>query len=282
MKNLLTNWKRPLRNWWKYSQALRRGYPFYYARQQNPQSADRYPYLLSEFDTPIPDRGTAEIRQNRIWNLQLAARRVDYLQLYPQQIFSFCDRVGEPTIARGFRTGFVFVRQEVRTDIGGGLCLMATNLFKTFLWSGCQILERHCHSIDAYGENRFYELGQDAAIAYGYKDLIIRNSTKIPLQLRFQVMPEMGKVTSSLWGESPHPWRIQVKSTQPQEIPSPVIDGISGWIVKTQRYIHDLSSPTYGTIESGEDSNAPWKLEYCSTSIYQPCVPSSGNNISRI
>lgn len=72
----------------------------------------------------------------------------------------------------------------------------------------------------------------------------------------------MGKVTSSLWGESPHPWRIQVKSTQPQDIPSPVIDGISGWIVKIHRYIRDLSSPTYGTIESGEDSNAPWKLEY--------------------
>lgn len=92
----------------------------------------------------------------------------------------------------------------------------------------------------------------------------------------------MGKVTSSLWGESPHPWRIQVNSTQQQEIPSPVINGISGWIVKTQRYIRDLSSATYGTIEWGEDSNAPWKLDYCSTSIYQPCIRSSENNISSI
>jgi vancomycin resistance protein VanW len=281
MKNLLTKWKRPLRNFRKYSQALRRGYPFYYARQQTPELADRYPYLWFESATPIPDRGTAEIRQNRIWNLQLAARQINYLQLHPQQIFSFCDRIGEPTLSRGFRAGPVFVRGEVRTDVGGGLCLMATNLFNTFLWAGCQILERHCHSIDAYGESRFYELGQDAAIAYGYKDLIIRNITNIPLQLRCQVIPEMGKVTSSLWGKFSHPWRIQVKSTRQQEIPSPSTDGISGWIVETTRYIREFSPPTYGTIDS-EDSNALWQLDYRTTSVYQPCVRSSSSHFSPI
>jgi vancomycin resistance protein VanW len=280
MKNLLTKWKRPLRNLWKYSQALRRGYPFYYTHQQNPEFADRYPYLWSEFTTPIPSHGTVELRQNRIWNLQLAARRVNYLQLHPQQIFSFCDRVGEPTVSRGFRAGFVFVCGEVRTDIGGGLCLMATNLFNTFLRSSCQILERHCHSIDAYGESRFYELGQDAAIAYGYKDLIIQNRSQIPLQLRFQVQPETGKVISSLWGESPSPWQIKVESITRQEIPSPLENGISGWIVETTRYFRDLSTPTYGTIESCENLNVPWQLDYRSTSVYQPCIRSVSTHFS--
>jgi vancomycin resistance protein VanW len=180
-------WKRPIRNGLKYSKALIQGYPFFYSHSQNPAQANRYSHLWVEFATPIPDRGTPEIRQNRLWNLQLAASKIDYLQLDPSQIFSFCDRVGEPTLTNGFRAGPVFVRGKVKTDVGSGLCLVATNLFNTFLLAGCQILERHCHSIDAYGESRFYQLGQDAAVAYGYKDLVIRNATMIPLQLRFQV-----------------------------------------------------------------------------------------------
>lgn len=275
MKDLLKKGKRPLRNWWKYAQALGRGYPFYYARQQNPDDRHLYPYLWSEFETPLPDRGTAEISQNRIGNLQLAARRVDDLLIEPQEIFSFCDRIGEPTLKRGYRSGFVFANGEIRTDVGGGLCLMATNLFGTFLWGGCQILERHCHSIDAYGENRFYQLGQDAAIAYGYKDLIVRNQTETPLLLRFQVMPEARKAISSLWGKSPRPWQIHVKSTPVREILPASADGISGWIVETERYICEDCPPTYGTIENTDDSKALWKLNYRSTSVYQPCVRSS-------
>jgi vancomycin resistance protein VanW len=280
MQQLLARWKRPLRNAWKYGQALRHGYPFYYARQQHPDLADRYPYLWSEFTTPIPDRGTSEIRQNRIWNLQLAARQVDYLELRPQQIFSFCDRIGDPTPARGFRAGPVFVRGEVRTDTGGGLCLMATNLFNTYLWAGFQILERHCHSIDAYGDDRFYQLGRDAAISYGYKDLIVRNLSNIALQLRFQVFPDTGKVISRLWGERPRPWHVKIESTVQQEIPPSFVNGISGWIVETTRQIHDRRPDRDGTTNDGtiEEDAISWQLDYRSTSLYQPCANRETNS----
>ncbi|MEB3338233.1 MAG: VanW family protein [Leptolyngbyaceae bacterium] len=267
-------WKRPIRNHLKYSKSLLRGYPFSYTRQQNPEQADQYPYLWGESVTPIPDRGSPEIRQNRIWNLQLAASRINYLRLDPQKIFSFCDRVGEPTLSNGFRAGPVFVRGEVSTGVGGGLCLLATNVFNTFLGADCQILERHCHSIDAYGEGRFYQLGQDAAVAYGYKDLIVRNSSPVPLQIRFQVLPEVGKVTSSLWGKAPCQFKVKLESTVLQEIPAPAEDGISGWIIKTVRYVRDRPNPDP---DSSIDSEAPetlWHPNYHATSIYQPCTRS--------
>ena len=76
----------------------------------------------------------------------------------------------------------------MQTDVGGGLCLIATNLYTLFLKSGCQILERHNHSIDAYGSGRFYELGEDAAIAYAYKDLAIRNNFKVALLLKIGII----------------------------------------------------------------------------------------------
>ncbi len=154
---------------------------------------------------------------------------------------------------------------------------MATNLFNACLWAGCQILERHCHSIDAYGDDRFYELGRDAAIAYGYKDLIIRNTSKVPLQLRFQVSPEAGQVTSSLWGFDRRPWEITVESTVQQKIPPLLADSLSGWIVETTRHIRTLCPTRDGTIENEKENENPiaqWQLDYRTTSIYQPCVRS--------
>lgn len=266
MKQVLQNFKKPLRHSLKYVKALAKGYPFHYASQQNPADADHYLYKWTEFSTPIPDRGTSEIRANRIWNLQLAAQQIDYLNLAPQKIFSFSDRIGEPTKAKGFREAPVFVRGQVLTDVGGGLCLIATNLFNTFLYGGFQILERHCHSIDAYGESRFYTLGQDAAVAYGYKDLIVRNHSQVPLQLRFRVLEQEGKVESSLWGCAPLPWQVKVESQVIEEISSPDSQYLSGWLVETSRFKH------HAKIEI--ERSPKWQNDYQTVSFYAPCVKS--------
>lgn len=254
------NYKRPIRNKLKQGKAFLRGHAFYYTRIQDPEQADRYCHLWSEFRTPIPDRGTPEIRANRLWNLQLAANRIHCLRLVPSGIFSFCHRVGEPTASNGFREAPVFVRGRVLTDVGGGLCLIATNLFNTFLQSGCEILERHCHSIDAYGDKRFYPLGQDAAVAYGYKDLVVRNSSPIALQLRFQVLREQGEVLSSIWGEQPRPVQVKVESNVLQEILPETADDLSGWIVETRRLVQNAAH-----------SSTQWQLDYRTTSNYAPC-----------
>lgn len=253
------NYKRPIRNKLKQGKALLRGHPFYYTRTQDPEHVNRYSYLWSDFRTPIPDRGTPEIRANRLWNLQLAAKRIHCLRLAPREIFSFCDRVGEPTLSNGFREAPVFVRGKVLTDVGGGLCLIATNLFNTFLQSGCEILERHCHSIDAYGSKRFYILGQDAAVAYGYKDLVIRNSSQTCLQLRFQIF-DHGEVFSSLWGEQPRSVQVKIETKILKEIPSKKVDDFSGWIVETNRLVQKNVHPS-----------TQWQLDYCTISNYSPC-----------
>ena len=263
MNHIWQDFKRPIRNSLKYAKALAKGYPFHYANQQNPDYSDRYLHKWTEFSTPIPDRGTPEIRANRIWNLQLAAQKLNCLNISPQKIFSFSDRIGEPTKTNGFREAPVFVRGQVLTDVGGGLCLVATNIFNTLLYAGCEILERHCHSIDAYGESRFYELGQDAAVANGYKDLIIRNHSQIPLQLRFQVLEKENKVESSVWGNAPKPWQVRVESQIIEQINPPDSQYLSGWIVKTSRYI-----------KSELEQSSTWQRDYEAVSCYRPCIKS--------
>jgi len=220
-------------------------------------------YKWIESSTPIPDRGTSEIRANRIWNLKLAAQRIHCLNIAPKKIFSFSDRVGEPTKANGFREAPVFVRGQVKTDVGEGLCLIATNVFNTLLYAGCEILERHCHSIDAYGDSRFYELGQDAAVAYGHTDLIVRNHSQVPLQVRFQILENEGIVKSSLWGSAVKPWQVKVESQIIRQIPPPHPQYLSGWIVVTSRYI-----------KSEVEQLSKWQRYYETVSFYAPCAKS--------
>ena len=261
MEQVWEGLKKPIRNSLKYAKSLAKGYPFHYASQQNPYEAEQYSYKWIETTTLIPDRGTRDIRANRIWNLQLAAQKIDCLNFSPNKIFSFSDRIGNPTKANGFREAPVFVGGQVQTDVGCGLCLIATSIFNTLLHGGCQILERHCHSIDAYGESRFYILGQDAAVASGYKDLIIRNHTSIPLQLRFHVLEQEGKVESSLWGATPKPWQVKVKSQIIEKLHPPDRLYLSGWVVETTRYIkHEL------------EPSSTWQPDYRAMSHYQPCI----------
>ena len=272
---MLKQSKRSLRIGYKYAKTLIRGYPFFYAQKQSSQPSHRYPHLWCESATPIPDRGSPETRANRIANLLLAASKIHHLQLESGQIFSFCHRVGNPTLRNGFKAGPVFVRGQVQTGVGGGLCLIATNLFHLFLTSGCQILERHCHSIDAYGVDRFYQLGQDASIVYGYKDLIVRNSSSVALQLRLQVLPEADQVVSSLWGQAENPWQVQVNSIVLQEVPSPWVNGVSGWVVATHRYVRTRPHAVPAKPVSPNMVEAlAWKLDYHTMSLYQPCIAS--------
>ncbi|MDG2991214.1 VanW family protein [Candidatus Synechococcus calcipolaris G9] len=271
----MKEWKRSLRISLKYARSLLYGYPFFYAHQQTPHRSHLYPHLWCDSVTAIPNRGNLEIQENRVLNLQLATSKIHQLQLNSGQIFSFCNCVGDPTLSNGFKAGPVFVGGQVQTGVGGGLCLIATNLFHTFLVSGCQILERHCHSIDAYGNDRFYQLGQDASISYGYKDLIVRNHSAVALQLRLQVLPETGQVISSLWGQSPCPWEVKVDSMILQELSSPSTN-ISGWIVETRRSVCDQTDNSRARAGSKTmTEELLWQLDYRAISVYKPCTDSS-------
>lgn len=256
--------KASIRQGLKYSEALWRGYVFHYATSQDHETIDAYPYQWSSFTTPIRQRsGLPNINENRLWNMQLAAARIDGLLLQPSQIFGFWNRVPAPTAANGFRAGPTLIKGKLQTDLGGGLCQISTTLFNAFLWADLQILERHNHSIDAHGDNRFFTLGQDAAVAYGYKDLIVCNTSSIPLMLRLQVLPEQSEVVASVWGQEPMPVQVRVESTVLTEIAPVGEANRSGWRVETVRSIKPF--PQLAT-------HPTWQVDYTALDLYHPHV----------
>ena len=261
MKSTLRSWKAYSQHLQKLTKNFFKGYPFYYASKINNSDISSYKHQWSSFTTPIKKRSdAANINENRIHNMQLAASKIDGLIIQPQQIFGFWSRVPRPIIKNGFRSGPMLVRGKLTNDVGGGLCQISTTLFNSLLWANFEILERYNHSIDAHGEKRFFTLGQDATVAFGYKDLIARNISQTALLLRLQVFPEKAEVTASIWGTSYIPFDVKVDSKILQELTiSP--DGISGWEVETQRFVKSKSK---------SDSSLDWEVNYQTVDIYKP------------
>jgi vancomycin resistance protein VanW len=271
--NLLSpSFKALIRQKIKDAQSLWHGYVFYYpCKQDLEQHFSDYSYQWSEISTVIKQRsGSPQVNENRLWNMQLAAKSIDGSILNPEQIFDFWHHVPRPTLANGFREGPTLVCNRLMTDVGGGLCQISTTLFQALLWANCEILERHNHSIDAHGDTRFFTLGQDATVAYGYKNLIVRNNNQVPLCLQLEVFEEQALVVASVWGTEPMPVEVQVFSHILETLSAPHSNGMPGWQVETLRYTYELENPTTG-----------WQVSYQTLDIYQPHIKLEQNLTSQ-
>src|SRR5438093_8209674 len=130
------------------------------------------------------------VYDNKMHNLALVQSRLDGVTLRPRELFSFWRLVGQPDEAHGFKVASNFIDGRVGFAEGGGICQLTSALYNAALLAGLEILERHAHSIDAYGSSRYVPLGRDATVAYGYKDLQFRNATVVPMTLRFRTDPD--------------------------------------------------------------------------------------------
>lgn len=114
---------------------------------------------------------------NRGHNIELAAKSIDGTILLPGEEFSFNKIVGPRTPQNGYRIAHVFVEGQIRDGTGGGVCQVSTTLYNAVLRSNLEILERHNHMFTV----GYVPLGLDAAVSYGYADLVFKNTTGYPL-----------------------------------------------------------------------------------------------------
>lgn len=138
--------------------------------------------LQQSLRQPIKSTASAEAKRH---NLHLAAERLNDRLVAPGAVLALWPLLGRPTAARGFAAGRSLVAGELALDYGGGLCQLAGLVYHLSLRCGLDIVERHPHSADIYTEQtRYTPLGADAAIAWGFKDLRVRNPTPAPLAFR--------------------------------------------------------------------------------------------------
>lgn len=115
--------------------------------------------------------------QGELANIRLAAGRLKGTRIEPGEVFSQNGSLGPYTKEKGYQPGPMFVGGRVTESVGGGVCKIASLLYNVAILADLEIVERHHHSMPV----PYVPHGQDATVAYGYKDFRFKNNTGQPL-----------------------------------------------------------------------------------------------------
>ncbi len=118
-------------------------------------------------------------KSNRLSNISLAVALINGTTLEPGETFSFNETVGQRTTERGFKTATAYSSGEVTEEVGGGICQVSTTLFNAAVKANLTIKERSSHSLTV----SYVDIGKDAAVDWGNKDLKFINSTSEPVYI---------------------------------------------------------------------------------------------------
>lgn len=111
------------------------------------------------------------------FNVQLAAKSVKGIVVPPGGIFSQNQLIGPYTKERGYKMGASFAGGNIVQTEGGGVCKIASTLYNVAILCDLEIVERHNHSMPV----NYVPYGQDATVAYGYKDFKFKNDKDYPI-----------------------------------------------------------------------------------------------------
>lgn len=158
---------------------------------------------------------------SRIYNIELAANRINGTIVAPNQIFSFDQTLGDISAFTGYKQAYVIQNGHTVLGDGGGVCQVSTTLFRAILNSGLSVIERHAHAyrVGYYEEDS--PPGFDATIYVPTVDLKFRNDTKHSILIQAIIDPNNLRLTFNFYGTSDG---RQVKITTPivtNQIPAP-------------------------------------------------------------
>lgn len=139
--------------------------------------------------------------ENRIFNLKLAASRINGVVVSPGETFSFNNTIGDVTAATGYKQAYVIKSGRTVLDDGGGVCQVSTTLFRAVLNAGLPVVARTAHAYRVhYYENGGYPPGLDATTFYPTVDFRFKNDT--PASILIQSYTEGLNLYVNLYGTS--------------------------------------------------------------------------------
>lgn len=131
------------------------------------------------------------MQQNKITNLNLAAKRLNGILLRPGEVFSYWKLIGKPTKRKGYLQGMVLQNGTFAAGIGGGLCQLSNLIFWLTVHTPLTVIERHRHGYDVFPDaNRTQPFGSGATCFYPHGDLMLQNKTPDTYQLLVHVGEE--------------------------------------------------------------------------------------------
>lgn len=179
---------------------------------------DRLPFTFSSCDGPVIDyAGQRHLARAKRHNQRLLAAALDGVVLAPGETFSLWRLAGAPSAEAGYADAAAIRAGRLTTEMGGATCLLSTVIYNAALLAGLEITERWCHSVDTYGDERYFELGRDAAIVYGYRDLRFRNP--FAYAVRLGVSADSDGVRAEVTAARPREFAVELRVSEPLREP---------------------------------------------------------------
>ncbi|MBI2099303.1 VanW family protein [Candidatus Uhrbacteria bacterium] len=136
--------------------------------------------------------------KNRKHNIKVAVEKLNGLIVPAGEEFSLIKAIGAVNAEAGFKEELVIKGDKTTPEFGGGLCQIATTIFRAALKSGLPILERQSHSYRV----PYYEppVGMDATIYQPKPDFRFKNDTGAAILILSSISGD--KLTFEFWGAS--------------------------------------------------------------------------------
>ncbi len=119
----------------------------------------------------------ADSIDNRIYNIDLAASRINGTLIAPGDVFSFNKAVGDISAASGYRQAYVIQSGRTVLGDGGGVCQVSTTVFRAALNTGLPIVARTAHAYRVGYYEQDSGPGLDATVFAPSVDLKFKNDT---------------------------------------------------------------------------------------------------------
>ena len=142
---------------------------------------------------------------NRDINLKLSCEAIDGIILYPGEVFSYNDALGERTPEKGYKPADSYEGNKTVQTYGGGICQASSSLYYCTLLADLDIVYRTNHGF----VSSYMPYGMDATVAWGGPDFKFRNSTNYPI--RIDAKAEGGNVTVSLVGTDEKDYYVEME-----------------------------------------------------------------------
>ncbi len=115
--------------------------------------------------------------ENRIFNVNLGAQKLNGTLIPPGEVFSFNQTLGDITAATGFKQAYVIKSGRTVLDDGGGICQVSTTIFRAVLNAGLPVISRTAHAYRVAYYEQGFPPGLDATTYYPSVDFKFKNDT---------------------------------------------------------------------------------------------------------
>ncbi len=137
---------------------------------------------------------------SRIFNITLAAGRINGILIAPNDTFSFNKALGDVSSFTGYQKAYIIQNGKTILGDGGGVCQVSTTFFRALLNAGLPIIERNAHAYRVGYYEQDSLPGLDATIYVPTVDLKFTNDTSDYILVQTEVDENLQKLSIFLYG----------------------------------------------------------------------------------